>query len=157
MVSFHVSLILDITHACHLLYIQIARQSFLLADQERRTEGAGRLHIVPPSATVTSGSVTELGTSDMGGPTFSVEQENLIRSKSDTELASARRAGYNNEEELKNKTLVFSDDVLNMPRTAPSGVNFDSEYSNVTSPSLMLLDKDRKLKQLRLVNNCQFS
>ena len=101
--------------------------------------------------------MTELGTSDMGGPTFSQEQENLSRSKSDTELASARRAGYNNEEELKNKTLVFSDDVLNMPRTAPSGVNFDSEYSNVTSPSLMLLDKDRELKQLRLVNNYPFS
>ena len=100
--------------------------------------------------------MTELGTSDMGGPTFSQEQENLIRSKSDTELASARRAGYNNEEELKNK-MAFSDDVLNMPRTAPSGVNFDSEYSNVTSPSLMLLDKGRELKQLRLVNNYQFS
>ena len=108
---------MDITHACHLLYIQIARQSFLLADQERRTGGASRLHIAPPSATVTSGSVTELGTSDMGGPTFSQEQEGLIRSKSDTELASA----------------------LNVPRAAPPSVNFDSEDSNVTSPGLMML------------------
>ena len=123
MVSFHVSLILDITHACHLLYIQIARQSFLLADQERRTEGAGRLHIVPPSATVTSGSGTELGTSDTGGPTFSKEQE----------LPFAPGAGYNNEEEKR----------------APT--------SSVTSPALMLLGKDPKLTQLRLVNYNQFS
>ena len=74
--------------------------------------------------------MTELGTSDMGGPTFSQEQEGLIRSKSDTELASA----------------------LNVPRAAPPSVNFDSEDSNwhcnVTSPGLMML---------RLVNNYQFS
>ena len=140
---------MDITHACHLLYIQIARQSFLLADQERRTGGAGRLHIAPPSATVTSGSGTELAISDTSGPTYSQE--------SDTDLASARRAGNNNEEELKNKVLAFPDDVVNVPRAAPPGVNFDSEYSNVTSPGLTMLDKDPKLKQLRLVNNYQFS
>ena len=148
MVSFHVSLILDITHACHLLYIQIARQSFLLADQERRTGGGGRRNTAP-SATVTSGSGTELAISDTSGPTYSQE--------SDTDLASARRAGNNNEEELKNKVLAFPDDVVNVPRAAPPGVNFDSEYSNVTSPGLTMLDKDPKLKQLRLVNNYQFS
>ena len=90
---------MDITHACHLLYIQIARQSFLLADQERRTGGAGRLHIAPPSATVTSGSGTVLGTSDTGS------------------------------------------DKPSVLRAPPS-----------TSPALMLLDKDPKLMQLRLVN-----
>ena len=71
----------------------------------------------------------------MGGPTFSQEQEGLIRSKSDTELASA----------------------LNVPRAAPPSVNFDSVDSNVPSPGLVMLDKDPKLKQLRLVNNYQFS
>ena len=140
---------MDITQACQLLYIQIARESFLLADQERRTGGGGRRNTAPPSATVTSGSGTELATSDTGGPTYSQE--------SDTELASARRAGNNNEEELKNKVLAFPDDVVNVPRAAPPGVNFDSEYSNVTSPGLMMLDKDPELKQLRLVNNYQFS
>ena len=94
---------MDITHACHLLYIQIARQSFLLADQERRTGGAGRLHIAPPSATVTSGSGTVLGTSDTGSDTGS--------------------------------------DKPSVLRAPPS-----------TSPALMLLDKDPKLMQLRLVN-----
>ena len=68
-----------------------------------------------------------------------------------------RRAGNNNEEELKDKVLAFPDDVVNVPRAAPPGVNFDSEYSNVTSPGLMMLDNDPKLKQLRLVNNYQFS
>ena len=47
--------------------------------------------------------------------------------------------------------------MVNVPRAAPPGVNFDYEYSNVTSPGLMMLDKDPKLKQLRLVNNYQFS
>ena len=77
---------MDITHACQLLYIQIARESFHLADQERRTGGGGRRNTAPPSATVTSGSGTELATSDTGGPTFSKEQE----------LPFAPRAGYNN-------------------------------------------------------------
>ena len=140
---------MDITHAFQLLYIQIARESFHLADQERRTGGGGRRNTAPPSATVTSGGGTELDTFDTGGPTLSQE--------SDTELASARRAGNNNEEELKDKVLAFPDDVVNVPRAAPPGVNFDSEYSNVTSPGLMMLDKDPKLKQLRLVNNYQFS
>ena len=128
---------MDITHACHLLYIQIARESFLLADQERRTGGGGRRNTAPPSATVTSGSGTELAISDTGGPTFSKEQE----------LPFAPRAGYNNEEE-KNKILEFSADKPNVQRAPPSGV---------TSPALMLLDRDRKFMQRRLVNYYQFS
>merc|ERR1712241_391837 len=60
-----------------------------------------------------------------------------IRTKSDKELPSAPWAGYNNEEKR------------NVLRAPPSGVNFDFEYSNVTSPALMLLETDPKLKQLR--------
>ena len=128
---------MDITHACQLLYIQIARESFHLADQERRTGGGGRRNTAPPSATVTSGSGTELAISDTGGPTFSKEQE----------LPFAPGAGYNNEEE-KNKILAFSADKPNVQRAPPSGV---------TSPALMLLDRDRKFMQRRLVNYYQFS
>ena len=124
---------MDITHACHLLYIQIARESFLLADQERRTGGGGRRNTAPPSATVTSGS----GTSDTGGPTFSKKQE----------LPFAPGAGYNNEEE-KNKNLALSADKPNVRRVPPS---------SVTSPALMLPVRDPKLMQLRLVNYNQFS
>ena len=128
---------MDITHACQLLYIQIARESFHLADQERRTGGGGRRNTAPPSATVTSGSGTELAISDTGGPTFSKEQE----------LPFAPRAGYNNEEE-KNKNLALSADKPNVRRVPPS---------SVTSPALMLPVRDPKLMQLRLVNYYQFS
>ena len=84
---------------------------------------------------------------------FNKEQEDFIRTKSDKELPSAPWAGYNNEEELKNKILALSEDKRNVLRAPPSGVNFDFEYSNVTSPALMLLETDPKLKQLRSVNN----
>ena len=36
----------------YFIFRSLARESFLLADQERRTGGAGRLHIALPSATV---------------------------------------------------------------------------------------------------------
>ena len=36
----------------YFIFRWLARESFLLADQERRTGGAGRLHIALPSATV---------------------------------------------------------------------------------------------------------
>ena len=84
---------------------------------------------------------------------FNKEQEDFIRTKSDKELPSAPWAGYNNEEELKNKILALSEDKRNVLRAPPSGVNFDFEYSNVTSPALMLLETDPKLKELRSVNN----
>ena len=46
--------------------------------------------------------------------------------------------------------------MFDVPRAAPSGVNFDSEYINVTSPARPLLDKDPELKHLRLVNNYHY-
>ena len=80
---------------------------------------------------------------------FNKEQEDFIRTKSDKELPSAPWAGYQNENELRDKILALSDDKRNVLRAPPSGVNFDFEYSNVTSPALMLLEVDPKLKQLR--------
>merc|ERR1712029_358490 len=80
---------------------------------------------------------------------FNKEQEDFIRTKSDKEPPSAPWAGYQNENELRDKILALSDDKRNVLRAPPSGVNFDFEYSNVTSPALMLLEVDPKLKQLR--------
>ena len=80
---------------------------------------------------------------------FNKEQEEFIRTRSDKELPSAPWAGYNNEEELKEKIMALSEDKRNVLRAPPSGVNFDFEYTSVTSPALLLLEADPKLKQLR--------
>merc|ERR1719322_721019 len=80
---------------------------------------------------------------------FNKEQEEFIRTKGDKELPSAPWAGYQNEEELKEKIFALSDDKRNVLRAPPSGVNFDFEYSNVATPALLLLEADPKLKQLR--------
>merc|ERR1712079_992 len=48
---------------------------------------------------------------------FNKEQEDFIRTKSDKELPSAPWAGYNNEEELKNKILALSEDKRNVLRS----------------------------------------
>merc|ERR1711974_305100 len=64
-------------------------------------------------------------------------------------LPSAPWAGYNNEEELKEKIMAMGEDKRNVLRAPPSGVNFDFEYTSVTSPALLLLEADPKLKQLR--------
>ena len=81
---------------------------------------------------------------------FNKEQEEFIRTKGDKEIPSAPWAGYQNEEELKEKIFALSDDKRNVLRAPPSGVNFDFEYSNVATPALLLLEADPKLKQLRL-------
>jgi len=80
---------------------------------------------------------------------FNKEQEEFIRTKTDKELPSAPWAGYNNEEELKEKIMALSEDKRNVLRAPPSGVNFDFEYTSVTSPALLLLETDPKLKLLR--------
>merc|ERR1712029_1012110 len=80
---------------------------------------------------------------------FNKEQEEFIRTKGDKELPSAPWAGYQNEEELKEKIFALSEDKRNVLRAPPSGVNFDFEYSNVATPALLLLEADPKLKQLR--------
>ena len=84
---------------------------------------------------------------------FNKEQEEFIRTKADKELPSAPWAGYNNEEELKEKIMALSEDKRNVLRAPPSGVNFDFEYTSVTSPALLLLETDPKLKALRLLEN----
>ena len=76
---------------------------------------------------------------------FNKEQEEFIRTKRDKELPSAPWAGYNNEEELKEKIMALSEDKRNVLRAPPSGVNFDFEYTSVTSPALLLLETDPKL------------
>merc|ERR1712079_194224 len=80
---------------------------------------------------------------------FNKEQEEFIRTRSDKELPSAPWAGYNNEAELKEKIMALSEDKRNVLRAPPSVVNFDFEYTSVTSPALLLLEADPKLKQLR--------
>lgn len=80
---------------------------------------------------------------------FNKEQEEFIRTKGDKELPAAPWAGYNNEEELKEKIMALSEDKRNVLRAPPSGVNFDFEYTSVTSPALLLLETDPKLKLLR--------
>ena len=80
---------------------------------------------------------------------FNKEQEEFIKAKNDKETPAAPWAGYQNEEELKQKILALSEDQRNVTRAPPSGVNFDFEYSSVASPALILLEADPKLKQLR--------
>ena len=76
---------------------------------------------------------------------FNKEQEEFIRTKRDKELPSAPWAGYNNEEDLNEKIMALSEDKSNVLRAPPSGVNFDFEYTSVTSPALLLLETDPKL------------
>merc|ERR1711983_143693 len=80
---------------------------------------------------------------------FNKEQEEFIKAKNDKETPAAPWAGYQNEEELKQKILALSEDKRNVLRSPPSGVNFDFEYTSVTSPALLLLETDPKLKLLR--------
>jgi len=80
---------------------------------------------------------------------FNKEQEEFIKAKNDKETPAAPWAGYQNEEELKQKILALSEDQRNVTRAPPSGVNFDFEYSSLASPALILLEADPKLKQLR--------
>ena len=76
---------------------------------------------------------------------FNKEQEDFIRTKSDKELPSAPWAGYNNEEELKNKILALSEDKRNVLRAPPSGVNFDFEYASFAASAVTLLEEDSRL------------